>query len=175
MDIMELGAIGELVGGVAVIGSMLYIGFQIRQSTALARASAQREINASFQNAIGQLRQERRIYQRGCVDFDAMSHEDQLCFDLTVAPMINHLDQVVRMHQQGLETEDNVDAYGAICLAILQAPGARSFPVGRMAARSFSRGRPTAERHSPIRSISRTPSPVTAKDASPRAIGTTEV
>jgi hypothetical protein len=32
MDIMELGAIGELVGGVAVIGSPLYVGLQVRQS-----------------------------------------------------------------------------------------------------------------------------------------------
>ncbi len=123
MDIMELGAIGEFVSGIAVIGSLIYVGFQIRQGTALARASAQREINVSFQGAIAGLRDERRIYQRGCLHFDAMSRDEQLCFDLTVAPIINHLDQVVRMHQQGLETEDNVDAYGAICLAILQAPG----------------------------------------------------
>ncbi len=34
MDIMELGAIGELVGGVAVIGSLLYVGLQVRQSEA---------------------------------------------------------------------------------------------------------------------------------------------
>ncbi len=32
MDIMELGAIGELVGGVAVIGSLLYVGLQISPS-----------------------------------------------------------------------------------------------------------------------------------------------
>ncbi len=30
MDIMELGAIGELVGGVAVIGSLVYVGRQAR-------------------------------------------------------------------------------------------------------------------------------------------------
>ena len=32
MDIMELGAIGELVGGVAVVGPLLFVGFQVRQS-----------------------------------------------------------------------------------------------------------------------------------------------
>ena len=30
MDIMELGAIGELVGGVAVIASLVFVGTQIR-------------------------------------------------------------------------------------------------------------------------------------------------
>ena len=32
MDIMELGAIGELVGGVAVIVSLIYVGLQVRQA-----------------------------------------------------------------------------------------------------------------------------------------------
>jgi hypothetical protein len=29
MNIMELGAIGELVGGVAVIASLIYVGLQV--------------------------------------------------------------------------------------------------------------------------------------------------
>ncbi len=32
MDIMELGAIGELVGCVAVVASLVYVGLQVRQS-----------------------------------------------------------------------------------------------------------------------------------------------
>ena len=32
MDIMELGAIGELVGGVAVVASLIFVGVQVRQS-----------------------------------------------------------------------------------------------------------------------------------------------
>ena len=31
MGIMELGAIGELVGAVAVIGSLIFVGAQLRQ------------------------------------------------------------------------------------------------------------------------------------------------
>lgn len=33
MDIMELGAIGELAGGVAVIASLIYVGLRIRPRT----------------------------------------------------------------------------------------------------------------------------------------------
>ena len=29
MDVMELGAIGEMVGGVAVIASLLFVGFEM--------------------------------------------------------------------------------------------------------------------------------------------------
>lgn len=40
MDIMELGAIGELVGGVAVIASLIYVGYQVRETRTAMRASA---------------------------------------------------------------------------------------------------------------------------------------
>jgi hypothetical protein len=40
MTIMELGAVGELVGGVAVIGSLIYVGLQVRQSNQLTRVQA---------------------------------------------------------------------------------------------------------------------------------------
>ena len=40
MDIMELGAIGELIGGFAVIASLVFVGFQVRQTNQLARNAA---------------------------------------------------------------------------------------------------------------------------------------
>ncbi len=39
MNIMELGAIGELVGGVAVIASLIYVAAQIRQNTRAVTAA----------------------------------------------------------------------------------------------------------------------------------------
>ncbi len=41
MDIMELGAIGELVGGVAAVATLLYLAMQIRQTNKRARASTE--------------------------------------------------------------------------------------------------------------------------------------
>jgi len=40
MDLMELGAIGELVGGMAVVGSLIFVGLQVRYNTAAIRASS---------------------------------------------------------------------------------------------------------------------------------------
>ncbi len=52
MDIMELGAIGELVGGVAVIASLVFVGMQIRhgneqvqRGNAIERARANRDVS----------------------------------------------------------------------------------------------------------------------------------
>ena len=42
MDIMELGAIGELVGGVAVVATLVYLAVQIRQGNRAGRRKAYR-------------------------------------------------------------------------------------------------------------------------------------
>ncbi len=39
MNLMELGALGELVGGVAVVATLLYLAVQVRQSTKQAAAN----------------------------------------------------------------------------------------------------------------------------------------
>ncbi len=86
MNIMELGAIGELVGGVAVIGSLLYVGLQVRQSNErsrqtleLERAQANREMSGHFAEVLGSLREPELmdLVQRGMSDWSALSTRDQ--------------------------------------------------------------------------------------------------
>jgi len=52
MNIMELGAIGELVGGVAVIASLIYVGIQVRQNTSAIRADSAQGFADSINGAI---------------------------------------------------------------------------------------------------------------------------
>ena len=37
MTLLEWGALGELIGGIAIIGSLIYVGIQIRQNTRAVR------------------------------------------------------------------------------------------------------------------------------------------
>lgn len=120
-----LGAIGELVGAAAVVLTLGYLAVQIQQSTKLARATAQRDLNMAFQSTINKIGEQPVIFQRGCTDFQSMSRKDQLTFDIIIASLIVHLDEAIRMHQHGLETDDYIESYGAVCLAIIQAPGTR--------------------------------------------------
>ena len=57
MDIQALGAWGELIGGVsglvaalAVVGSLVFVGLQIKHSTDIARASARQAVTDSVVN-----------------------------------------------------------------------------------------------------------------------------
>lgn len=50
MTIEQLGSIGEFVAAIAVLLSLIYVGFQIRQNTAELRQAAFRDVFQSYSN-----------------------------------------------------------------------------------------------------------------------------
>ncbi len=48
MNIMGLGAIGELMGGVAVLVTLVYLAVQVRQNTNAIKVSSYRSAKAEF-------------------------------------------------------------------------------------------------------------------------------
>jgi hypothetical protein len=100
MNIMELGAIGELVGGVAVIGSLLYVGLQVRQSNHQAkqrlemeRNEADRQLARECSARIAQLTDPgmSNLIRRGLHDFKGLNGDDQLRFDMWLSALSNPL------------------------------------------------------------------------------------
>ncbi len=125
MNIMELGAIGELVGGVAVIATLIYLAMQIRQSTTVAQGAAERDLIEGMQTLNDRMAQNAAVLRRGLHSFDTMSKDEQLTFASLLNPFMNYLEQALCMHTRGLLTQDNVDLFGNICLALIQEPGGR--------------------------------------------------
>ena len=80
MDIMELGAIGELVGGIAVVGSLIYVGLQVRQSNQLNRAESVRAYVRDYNALLAKLTDPdfAELMRKASVDFNNLSRNDQL-------------------------------------------------------------------------------------------------
>ncbi len=51
MDIMELGAIGELVGGAAVVASLIFVGLQIRSNARSIQINSTLNVLQTWANA----------------------------------------------------------------------------------------------------------------------------
>ncbi len=81
MDIMELGAIGELVGGVAVIASLLFVGAQLRAQTREQRLAATRDLSAQASTVLAPLVEDpafARLYRQGVQDLGSLEEDDRL-------------------------------------------------------------------------------------------------
>ncbi len=48
MTLLEWGALGELIGGIAIIVSLIYVGRQLKQSNSMARSGVRQEISSEL-------------------------------------------------------------------------------------------------------------------------------
>ena len=89
MTITELGAIGELVGGVAVIGSLIFVGLQVRHGNALNRAESVRSFARDYNSFLMQVKEPDfvDVFRRGIRDFESLSPKDQTRLHLV---LFNH-------------------------------------------------------------------------------------
>ena len=75
-----IGAVGEIVGAAAVVVSLLYLAFQIRNQNAESRAAAIHDFNVGFREAStiftdGELAE---IYVKANDDFDSLSDAERI-------------------------------------------------------------------------------------------------
>lgn len=97
MTIEELGAIGEVIGAVAVVASLVYLAIQIRQNTrqlsenmkATELAAFERNVHAG--NRIRELlilnREIAELYKQGFRDYQQLTDADRLRFDMLLSNM----------------------------------------------------------------------------------------
>ena len=126
MDIMELGAIGELVGGVAVIASLLYVGAQVRQSN---RASSRE----SYRNWVSEINQVwhvpmrdpefMELFQRANRDWNSLSGRDQGVVHSVYASMFLLFQEVFAQRQRGEIDEHLTLQFDSFSATIVQTPG----------------------------------------------------
>ena len=105
MDIMELGAIGELVGGVAVLVTLVYLATQVRQSNYIARQQAsQTAVDYNFQLA-GQVAIDRElaeVWTKGGDRFEELDDVDQQRLVLYEWRGFESLHHAFQQHRAGL-------------------------------------------------------------------------
>ena len=113
-------AIAELIGGVAVIVSLLYLANQVKRGTTIARAESQREASHSYE-VCGTLLNpiNRSIYTRALAGFVDLSKDEQLHFHMLMHPFVNQTQAVVQDYQSDLIRDDLYERWRGPLLSML--------------------------------------------------------
>ena len=130
MDIMELGAIGELVGGVAVIGSLLFVGVQVRRSAqATRRAVAQGALDASaiFLEHVSASQELSVLLFQGFDDHAGLSPEQQQHFGLLFFSELRRWESIVHQSDTGALDDADWEGLRHTMVEILGRPGLKGF------------------------------------------------
>ncbi len=103
MDIMELGAIGELVGGVAVIASLIFVGMQVRGSTREQRLTAMQQATRETAEVVQFFREPGRtdIWIEGLKDWNGLELRDQVILSAILLHWFRMFEQLFYQSMSG--------------------------------------------------------------------------
>jgi len=87
MSLQDWGALGELIGGFAIIVSLIYVAVQIRQSTEATRVATSQTFTDQYLRAITQLYDPAfsDIYRRGLSGLDNLQGSEKVSFIACIA------------------------------------------------------------------------------------------
>ncbi len=140
MDLATLANLGEAIGGVAVVVSLVYLSFQIRTNTKTVRAS-------NYINLVGNANEfnsaiidpaTAAIWVSGLSDYERLNAEDQARFGGVISLLFNAAQRAHHLHETNLLGDEMWESLAHTVDVLLENEGTRQwweanqhwFPIG---------------------------------------------
>ena len=130
MTIQDLGSIGELVGAIATVGTLLYLAIQIRANTKAARGSTLQstvQFSANWVESLYRDPELALVFDRGRENSDSLSEAEHARFFYIMIGLVRMAQNVHYQFDQGLMSKDIWDGYCESILRLLEQPGSRQW------------------------------------------------
>ena len=149
MTLQDLGNIGEFIGAIGVVASLVYLALQIRQNTEhlsqntrsvrAASFHATSSLLAQFFSTVNGDQELSRIFRIGLEDPNSLDPDARERFKNTVGQMFSYLQDVFHQHREGLLEGELWESRHANIVSYLAEPGVQEFWQQRrgMYTRSF--------------------------------------
>ena len=129
MTLSELGSLGELVGGVAIIISLIYVGIQIRQSTSASQVATTQAFSKQF-NDVNRMfadAQMRKLFAEGMSGLDRLDAADQVGFMTIMSSISRTLESFYYQQLRGGLDSELFDGWFLQYLDLLANTGPSEF------------------------------------------------
>jgi hypothetical protein len=120
------GAIAEIVGGLAVIISILYLAMQVKESRMLALAQSQREIMSAapaLWSPFSTVPTATTDFRNGLNRYEDLDPDSQARFTHLLWPIMHHVELLHMMHGKGLMDEPSYERWMAGLVGITNTEG----------------------------------------------------
>ena len=130
MNIMELGAIREFVSGLAVIGSLIYVGLQVRQSTQTTRAASHHATIDSFREWSRSIIEDDEIasiYLKGNADQANLSEPERIQYTLLLFALLRIYETLYYQNRLGTGERELLRSEEVNMRVIFSEPGVQQW------------------------------------------------
>jgi len=125
MTLLEWGALGELIGAIAIIGSLIYVGVQVKDSARATRSAATNDASGAMQSwyqEMGSNRQASDVWLNAMTSSDPLSTHDEFQFMMMMHAIIYAMQNSYLLTQEGTLDADYRDAISSIVLGVKDLP-----------------------------------------------------
>jgi hypothetical protein len=105
VSLNDLGNIGDFIGGIAVVVSLIYLAFQIRRNTLSIQASTIQSATEASTEIMELMAREPdllSLFHAGTHDFEALSELDRLRFATVMGALLYRFENLVAQTERGL-------------------------------------------------------------------------
>jgi hypothetical protein len=130
MTLSDLGNIGETIGGIAVLATLVYLALQIRQNTRTMRAAAHHSANqlgVQINLALGTNPEVARVLMQGSAGVPELEPHQQLMFHLMMRANFSGAEAFFIQAREGLLEQDMWESRRRSMQGYLRQPGVRSW------------------------------------------------
>jgi hypothetical protein len=130
MTLADLASLGSFVSGVAVLGSLLFITFQLRQNTQAMRATASQANAANFQALLVPVIENAdvaKIWFKGFSHYEELSNEERARFILLAHGCFRFFEASRVQWRHGQLDDEHWHTVEATVRHLASQPGIRSF------------------------------------------------
>ena len=140
MTLQDLGGVGEFIGGIAVVISLVYLAVQIRQNTKSVRTSTYQAILDSSRSDTELLLVHphlERVYRVGRRNPEKLNDDERPLFRMLVAQLLLSSESLFLQHQQGAIDSDYWQRRQQTLRGLLSQPGVRQWWAARGTPREY--------------------------------------
>ena len=132
MTLSELAALGEAIGGLAVLFTLLYLAYQFHQTSVIERTAGQRELLSRARDWVELTTTNPQLVEvlRSVLsDWESASPEEQERANGWMLSAGLQAEQALYMRRANLINEQSYNGFLGVIVAIAQTPGGRSWWV----------------------------------------------
>lgn len=133
IDFGALGSLGELVGGIAVVASLIYLASQVRQGTQATKLANHHQALSLFAHVADWTVRDREVadlFRKGLLDFAALSDTDRFRFSQLMTHLFLLYNYQRESHEAGLLERDFFAVWEQSIAAFLKMPGGAAWWAG---------------------------------------------
>ncbi len=126
MTMLEWGALGELIGGIAIIGSLIYVGIQVKDSAGATRSAAANDASVTMQSwylEIGSNREASDVWFNAMMSTESLSAHDEFQFMMMMHAAMLGVQNSYLLTQAGTLDPELRDGITTSIVAVKDLPG----------------------------------------------------